>query len=675
MHAKPVHWSEEKQQRLQALLTGEWAEDTWPMKIKGKGVDYQRVFHFDFASCSLKLEFKYALRYQFESGQWKREGDLKKLYYGLQVLKDWLNQVAPTASSLLERNVEAWEWSLRSYLLQTNQLFPTHAKRLTASQTYVEAVSEDKRISLFRRLYRNIANAYDDRPELEKDSWDLRKLGLSLNLSQTTYLLNFTTIVQPWLRAILKEFMQYMLAVHSPGDCCTKMASLRRFSRFLAASFPEARTADIDRALVLRYISVLRTDGRAAAGYNRYLGDLRVFLETCAHHLQIAGFSKERIVFDDDFARTPEYLSREIPEEVLVQLREHVDTLPTTILRMVVILLECGLRLNELCSLSLDCLVCDDRHEWYLRFYQSKVHKEHLIPLVEEQVIAAIQAQQQDIRARFGNTCSYLFPSARSARLPFKQKTFTTLLNQWAVKHDIKDREGKLYRFTAHQFRHTLGMRLINDDVPIEVISRLLGHRSLSMTQVYARKRAAQIRQELERVARKRKTVDFQGDTVTGDPRANDPEVQMTRKGVRGQTLPVGGCGRPVVLGACSHANKCLTCPMWLTSTDDLPALKSFYERALHLKQRAMETGNQFVIVQQERIIATLAVRINSLETSAMDGSLRMDDVLAQLRAELAEAESGWEEACEAGLVQAAKYLERTLADLKAKIAALEESA
>ncbi len=50
---------------------------------------------------------------------------------------------------------------------------------------------------------------------------------------------------------------------------------------------------------------------------------------------------------------------------------------------------------------------------------------------------------------------------------------------------------------------------------------------------------------------------------------------------------------------------------MWLASTDDLPALKSFYERALHLKQRGMETGNQFVIEQQERIIATLAVRIN----------------------------------------------------------------
>lgn len=114
---------------------------------------------------------------------------------------------------------------------------------------------------------------------------------------------------------------------------------------------------------------------------------------------------------------------------------------------------------------------------------------------------------------------------------------------------------------------------------------------------------------------------------------------------------------------------------MWLASTDDLPALKSFYQRALHLKQRAMEMGNQFVIGQQERIIATLAVRITSLETSATDGSLSVDEVLAPLRAELAEAESGWEEACEAGLVLAAKYLERTLADLKAKIAAWEESA
>jgi hypothetical protein len=135
-------------------------------------------------------------------------------------------------------------------------------------------------------------------------------------------------------------------------------------------------------------------------------------------------------------------------------------------------------------------------------------------------------------------------------------------------------------------------MRLINEDVPLDVISRLLGHRSLEMTRRYAQKRAAQLRAELERVHRRRKTVDAAGQVVKGDSRANDLEVQMTRKGVRGQTLPVGGCGRLIVLGDCSHANKCLTCPMWLTSTDDLPALMSFYDRAIRLKQRAKASGN-----------------------------------------------------------------------------------
>jgi len=134
----------------------------------------------------------------------------------------------------------------------------------------------------------------------------------------------------------------------------------------------------------------------------------------------------------------------------------------------------------------------------------------------------------------------------------------------------------------------------------------------------------------------------------------------------------VGGCGRLVVLGECSYANKCLTCPMWLTSTDDVPALKSFYDRAIRLKERALERGNQIVVEQQDRIIPTLALRIKGLEETPMDGSLCVDDVLAQLRTDLTEAEYGLEEAQVAGLVLAARHLERTIIEMKRRIAALE---
>ncbi len=672
MDARAVQWSEEKQKTLQEQLTGSWAKDTWVFYTQdGK---YWRSLVFNITSPSLKIELKYAFWRKFDSGEWNAAGKLPRQLHEARHVITWLNQAAPEAQSLLEKSLEQWELAFRSFLVKTGKYKTKTTKRLTAIQQVVSYQVEDGRIYLLRRIYKIVSEGYDDRPEKEKDVWDMQKLGLNVDLTAAYRSLDFTRISQPWLRTQAKAFLEYNMATHSSADCYSKLMCLRQFSLFLDQIYPTARLSDLDRAMMVAYMSYLQECGHSETWRRQLLISLRIFLETCAHRLSIAGMIKERIIFDDDLPKESKALPREIPEEVLVQLRRHLDALPTTTLRMVVILLECGMRINELCNLPLDCLICDDKHEWYLRFYQRKMKQEHIIPLVNEAVVGAIQAQQKEMKEKWGNTCYYLFPRPKSPRLPFKQAAFSGALNKWAYTKEIRDQTEDLYHFQSHQFRHTVGMRLINEDVPLDVIRRLLGHASVRMTERYAHKRATQVRAELERVYRKRKTVDYQGNALKGDPRANDPEVQMTRKGVRGQTLPVGGCGRLVVLGECSYANKCLTCPMWLTSTDDLPKLKSFYERAVRLKQRATEAGNQFVVEQQERIIAGLAVRINSLENPEMDGTLCVDDVLAQLRMDLAEAESALEEVHENGLVPAAKYLERTIADLKARIAALEET-
>ena len=675
LKSERMDWSLEKQERLQVPLVDQWAADTWDVMEK-RASKNKSYLHFSIVSPGLKTELKYAVWSKFASGEWKLGSDQASFCREFKGLTTWLNIIAPTCPSLMSHSLEYWETSLRSYLIQSGKYKHTIRRYLRATQEYYVHQGEDRRICLFRHLYGIVASAYDEREETDKDVWDMRKLGLAVNPTGTMFRLNFTSIAPLWLRDLAKTFMKYHMAVRSPNDCCGKLGAIRTFSQFLMESMPGARPSDIDRSLIVAHLHFLNTQPqKGVSRRNGLLIGLRVFLETCAHRLQVPGLTKERVIFDDDLAKEPEYVSREIPEEVLVQLRTHLNALPTNILRMTTVLLEVGMRLSELLTLPLDCLVCDDRHEWYLRFYLWKPKKEQIVPLVDETVIGAIQAQQQDIRAAWGTTCRYLFPSPRSPLEPYKQNAFRQHLNEWSVSNNILDRNGKVWRFTGHQFRHTVGMRLINDDVPLEVISRLLGHATVRITERYARKRAAELRKELERVARKRKTVDYQGRAVKGDPQANDPEAQMVRKGIRGQTLPVGGCGRLVVLGACNYANKCLTCPMWLTSTDDLPALKSFYERAVRLRQRSIEAGNQIVVQQQEHIIATLAVRIKSLEATDMDGTLCVDDVLTQLQVDLAEAESGLEEAREAGLLLAAKHLERTIIDLKARIAALEESA
>jgi len=78
------------------------------------------------------------------------------------------------------------------------------------------------------------------------------------------------------------------------------------------------------------------------------------------------------------------------------------------------------------------------------------------------------------------------------------------------------------------------------------------------------------------------------------------------------------------------------------------------------------------VVQQQTHIITNLTVRLKSLEEPVGDGTLDLDSQLSQLRTDLAEAEAGLEEAQTAGLLLAAKHLERVISELKARLAALE---
>lgn len=670
--AEAIQWNLDRQQDLQRHLIDAWAADVWTFRPK-LHVKRQHAYTFRFTCTSptIRTEVKYALWCKFDRGEWQREMGDGSLVNAVNVINAWLSQVAPQLQSLLEKPLEYWELSLRGFLMDQEIYTPKVMRMLHSSQTYREYVSEDRRIGLFRQIYSLLCEVYDDRLETDKDVWNFRALGVEFNPTVSLRHLNFTGIHPLWLRELAKAFARYNIAVHTPSDSLNKVQSLTLFGRFAQAYAPFRQRPYVDRSAIVAYLQWMVTQGYDDQFRLKELGKLKSTFTVCAHQLDLPTVSKEVLFLRSDFPKQRRPLPRELPEEVLDQLRQHLHALPTFTLRMVVILLECGLRISELCTLRPDCLICDDKHEWYLRLYQLKSKKEHVIPLVNDDVVAAIQAQQQEIRGQYGPDWPCLFPRPRNPRQPYHQMRFAAIINAWAVEHEIRDRTGKLWRFQSHQFRHTVGMRLINDNVPMEVISRLLGHDSMHMTQHYARKRAENVRQELLRVQQHRRTVDYQGQVVQGDPRANDADAQLLRKGIRGQTLLVGGCGRLMMTGPCEHANKCLTCPFWLTTTEDLPALKTFHAKGIRLRMRATEVGNDVVVANQDRILPSLALRIAALEQPD-HAATSVTDLVAQLHADKAELETALEEAREANVVLAMKRLEHDIADLHATIIALE---
>ena len=78
---------------------------------------------------------------------------------------------------------------------------------------------------------------------------------------------------------------------------------------------------------------------------------------------------------------------------------------------------------------------------------------------------------------------------------------------------------------TGHQFRHTLGARLINSGVPQHVVQKLLGHASPHMTAHYARVHDTTIRAAFDDYQRQRVN-------IAGQPLSYDPDAPTATAGV-----------------------------------------------------------------------------------------------------------------------------------------------
>lgn len=162
-------------------------------------------------------------------------------------------------------------------------------------------------------------------------------------------------------------------------------------------------------------------------------------------------------------------LHRYIPQFVLNQLNYHLDSLPVQIKWMVIILQECGMRLNELCSISFDCLYRDAAGNRFLRYERLKIKEECTIP-VSNEVAAIIIEQQKALVIKLSEVPNFLFPNPNGK--PFSQKTFLNALNHMAYEKNIRNTTGEVWRFQARQFHGTHIMQIMSHRSSSTVLQR-----------------------------------------------------------------------------------------------------------------------------------------------------------------------------------------------------------
>ena len=299
---------------------------------------------------------------------------------------------------------------------------------------------------------------------------------------------------------------------------------------------------------------------------------------------------------------------------------------PTT-RHLVIVLIETGLRVGDAVVLPFDPVV-DDSVGWpCLRYITGKTRVEQLIPL-SIPAASAIEAQQAEVTRRFPDGSPWLFPDPGhndDGALSYPYRLLLSRLKKWEARIGLHDERGRSVRVTSHQFRHTLGTRLINAGVPQHVVQRVLGHASPEMTGVYAQLHDATVRQAFERYQATR--VDITGQVLDFDPAAPTATAEWIKHHLNKiqAALPNGYCGRPPQQD-CPHPNACLTCPDFQTTVEFLDIHRRHAESTTVLIAAAEAKGNQRLAANHRRVHDNLTHIIDTLETVAADTDTDTDD-------------------------------------------------
>ncbi len=131
-----------------------------------------------------------------------------------------------------------------------------------------------------------------------------------------------------------------------------------------------------------------------------------------------------------------------------------------------------GMRISELCSLKPSDI---DLKSNNILIY-GKGAKERIIQLGNQEVIAALVLYQETYRKDI-EVCGYFFVNRLRHKL--SDQSVRLMINRYAELAGISQ------HITPHMFRHSFATLLLEQDVDIRYIQRMLGHSSISTTEIY----------------------------------------------------------------------------------------------------------------------------------------------------------------------------------------------
>lgn len=251
---------------------------------------------------------------------------------------------------------------------------------------------------------------------------------------------------------------------------------LKQFTEFIFSKDLEWNT----KKSLEQYIDILHNKYKPKS-VKRKIASLKAFF----HYLEIEEiieinpFHKIQVKYKEPFI-LPKTIPLILIEQIIKFAYEEHNNSTTfyskrTALRNILILellFATGMRISELCSLTLDCL---DLSTYIIKIY-GKGSKERLIQICNKNIQNLIDQYCKEFQFELSYK-KFLFINRLGNRL-----------SEQSVRNMIKtysNNAGVSIHITPHMFRHSFATLLLEEDVDIRYIQQMLGHSSITTTQIY----------------------------------------------------------------------------------------------------------------------------------------------------------------------------------------------
>ena len=273
---------------------------------------------------------------------------------------------------------------------------------------------------------------------------------------------------------MIDQFLDYLRYERnaSPQTVQTYEESLRAFDSYLTFRDNGLSIDSVDTDLIRDWMESLMDKGNSASTINKNLSALRSFYRFSLKRGLVKKDPAHAVTGPKKSKPLPQFL-REGEMDRLLDGLEWDSSFNNVRARTILILFyETGLRRSELVGL-------DDKDVDY-DAAQLKVtgkrNKQRIVPFGVE-LAEQLKSYQAVRKEKFGETCGAMFLSDKGERISGEQ-VYQIVRKYLSMVTSLKKR-------SPHVLRHTFATAMLNNGAGLESIKNLLGHASVSTTEIY----------------------------------------------------------------------------------------------------------------------------------------------------------------------------------------------